>query len=202
MPDKPLLEERADAVLEELQRVDVEALTPAERQARGQALDPERELLRRRKIAKASRGNMRRATDPVAALVKRARLLYADEDRPALEIGERLRDDLLRDRGGDPSAAESALVNAASMAMTVAGVAWLHVARAGLVRQGKSGDEVHPAVGAALKALGEMRQALCALGLKRQAKSVRIEDLFTPAASNPTAPIIDVTPAPAEAKDE
>jgi hypothetical protein len=192
MADKAPLAEREPEIRERLEADVVPPPGTVARRDRGLAPTVDAEIARRRKIAKAVRGNLHAARDPVRALVKRGKLLFADDDRPAVEAGERLREDLRRDRP-DPSAAEAALIDGAGLSLMIAGVAWTHIARSGFVRVTKDGTEaVNPAVAAAMKALGEMRQALSTLGLSRRAKSVRLEDLFLPPA--PTAPVIDVTP--------
>jgi hypothetical protein len=192
MADKAPLAEREASIREQLEAEVVPPAGSIAMRDRGKAASTDAEIARRRKIARATRGNMHAARDPIRALVKRGKLLFADDDRPAVEAGERLREDLRRDRP-DPSAAENALIDAAGLSLMIAGVAWTHIARSGFVRVTKDGTEaVNPAVAAAMKALGEMRQALSTLGLSRRAKSVRLEDLFQPPA--PTPPVIDVTP--------
>ena len=89
------------------------------------------------------------------------------------------------------------MIDAAGLSLMIAGIGWMHIARSGFMRATKDGTEaVNPAVASAMKALGEMRQALSTLGLARRAKNVTIESLFSqPAAS----PVIEI---PATATDE
>lgn len=81
----------------------------------GQEKTAEGEVRRRENVRAATRGNLRAAKNAMALLVRRGLLLHGEEDRPAVEVAERLKEDLVSDLGGasEITAAQHAIVQSA-----------------------------------------------------------------------------------------
>lgn len=169
MSDRPKLEDRLDSVREGLAQEDVRSLDSLARRDRGMALDPEREIERRRKLAVSSTGNSHRAYSWNLWLARG--LVRSEDDAAIVAAGGRLYDALLEDKPA-ATASERTLLQNVVRAQVVIDLALAKAAEDGLFRVGPDGVSVHPGVATAVRLMGESRLSLIAVGLGRRAAKV------------------------------